>query len=820
MASRADLHVHSKYSDRPSEWILRRIGAPECYTEPEALYETAKRRGMQFVTISDHNCISGALEIAHLPDVFVSNEVTTYFPEDGCKIHVLCWNISETQFIEIQRLRRDIVDLRDYLHAQKIPHSCAHPLYRINDRLTLDHFEKLLLLFNVFETMNGGRGRDGNDLVLAILKSLDREQLENMANRHGIAPVGEQPWVKGFSGGSDDHSGAFIAKGFTECPDSHTPAEFLDHVARRRGLSGGLDGTPLSFAHSLYSIGYRYYRDRFLSKSEADGDLVLKVMGKIFGKKQTQLGLRDRVSYYANKIARRPERPVEIEFKRMISTEMVKLFGEDWLKDDFIASAERYEELNRRTFELSCKISNQLFFQFTKKFVKKLSAGSIFGSLEAMSAIGPILLGVAPYLFSFVHQSRDKEFLAQVSQHFLGIRSALNLRPKKAWFTDTLTEVNGVTTLVHKMCRLAQLHEHDLTLISFAGGAHKISGQVQNFKPVGQFTLPENETVTLAFPPFLDILEYCERRQLTELIISTPGLAGLAALAAGKMLNIRMVGIYHTDLPQYIQYYTEDDSLESAAWRYLRWFYEQMDVIYVPSRVYRQQLVAKGFVARKLHLFPHGTDVEVFHPKHRDPLFWETYGANGGPKITYIGRVAKEKDLDILIEVYEQLARRRPECTLTVVGDGPFLGQMRENLPYPNVVFTGFLFGSDLSRAYASSDIFVFPSTTDTFGNVVLEAMASGVPVIVSDKGGPREIVQHGRTGLVTKGRNATELLSGIERLLDNPELRDEMSSHCRSYAESRSWEKIYLDFWNGHDCDRFEMEGNQGRREEFHLGR
>jgi glycosyltransferase involved in cell wall biosynthesis len=126
----------------------------------------------------------------------------------------------------------------------------------------------------------------------------------------------------------------------------------------------------------------------------------------------------------------------------------------------------------------------------------------------------------------------------------------------------------------------------------------------------------------------------------------------------------------------------------------------------------------------------------------------------------------------------------------------------------------------DLSRAYASSDIFVFPSTTDTFGNVVLEAMASGVPVIVSDKGGPREIVQHGRTGLVTKGRNADELLGGIEQLLDNPELRNEMSSHCRSYAESHSWEEIYLDFWNGHDCDQFEMEGNNVRKEESELSR
>jgi len=123
---------------------------------------------------------------------------------------------------------------------------------------------------------------------------------------------------------------------------------------------------------------------------------------------------------------------------------------------------------------------------------------------------------------------------------------------------------------------------------------------------------------------------------------------------------------------------------------------------------------------------------------------------------------------------------------------------MKERLNHSNVIFTGFLFGQELSQAYASSDIFVFPSTTDTFGNVVLEAMASGVPVIVSDKGGPREIVQHGRTGLVTKARNVAELVEGVERLIDNPSIRQEMATYARSYAEKQSWERIYLNFWNG----------------------
>jgi predicted metal-dependent phosphoesterase TrpH len=118
--SKADLHVHSKHSDRPSEWFLRRIGAPECFVEPLEVYQCARRRGMDFVTISDHNSIRGALEIAHLPGTFISNETTTYFPEDGCKVHVLVFGITEEEFRTIQELRADIYQLRQYLLAEDI----------------------------------------------------------------------------------------------------------------------------------------------------------------------------------------------------------------------------------------------------------------------------------------------------------------------------------------------------------------------------------------------------------------------------------------------------------------------------------------------------------------------------------------------------------------------------------------------------------------------------------------------------------------------------------------------------------------------------
>ena len=153
---KVDLHVHSRHSKRPSQWILQKLGCPESFTEPERVYRIAKEKGMSLVTLTDHNTITGCLEIAHLPDVFISEEVTTYFPSDRCKAHVLVYDIDEGIHQEIQKVRENIHDLVAYLQANRIVHALAHPLFAVNDRLTIDHFEQFLLLFRNFE-LNGAR---------------------------------------------------------------------------------------------------------------------------------------------------------------------------------------------------------------------------------------------------------------------------------------------------------------------------------------------------------------------------------------------------------------------------------------------------------------------------------------------------------------------------------------------------------------------------------------------------------------------------------------------------------------------------------------
>ena len=199
--ARVDLHVHSHHSNRPSEWILKKIGSPECYTKPRDLYRIAKARGMTFVTVTDHNVIDGGLEIAHLPDVFLSEEVDVSFPEDGCRIHVVTLGITEAQHAEIQRLRRNVYDLTAYLQAEGIAHFVAHPLYNQNGRLTVETFEKMLVLFPAFEVRNGARNRLLNDLTEKIITGIGGDEIARLAEKHAIAPAGEYPFRRGVVGG-------------------------------------------------------------------------------------------------------------------------------------------------------------------------------------------------------------------------------------------------------------------------------------------------------------------------------------------------------------------------------------------------------------------------------------------------------------------------------------------------------------------------------------------------------------------------------------------------------------------------------------------
>jgi len=314
--------------------------------------------------------------------------------------------------------------------------------------------------------------------------------------------------------------------------------------------------------------------------------------------------------------------------------------------------------------------------------------------------------------------------------------------------------------------------------------------------------MPEYESQPVAFPPFLEVIEYIERHRFTDLTISTPGPMGLTGLAAARLLGLRTIAIYHTDFVQYVRYLTQDDDMADLTWKYMVWFYDQAHTVLVPTECYRQHLIDHGFESDKLRVMTRGVDSQCFQPGKRDPAFFDRYGLDGSLKFLYVGRVSREKDIDHLVEGFDRLRARGHAASLVIVGDGPYRKELQARCQGRPIAFTGLLEGEELAIAYASADVMVFPSTTDTFGNVVLEAQASGLPVIVSDLGGPGEIVQGHDSGIVVNHQEPQALADAMERLYQSPELRADLRARGLRNAMDCTWKKVLESLWSMEDGD------------------
>jgi hypothetical protein len=296
---RVDLQLHSRFSDRPSEWILRRLGMPQSYSEPEALYQKLHAAGMSFKTITDHNRLDGGKAIAHHPDVFLSEEVTAYFP-DGCKIHLLVWNLNEAQHEEIQRLRPNIVELAAYLRAQRLPHGVAHPLANINQLLTVEHIERLVLLFRYFEGRNGNREPLSQEVGDLIFASLTPEKIDEIANRHNLAPTHANAHRKILFASSDDHSGLSPGKTWTETANGTSVHDFFEGLAAGEATMHGPTGDPLALSSSLYTTVFSFARDKIKRNAPMGASLLGKMAERFLaGQNPTAFSFGERFGHVA-----------------------------------------------------------------------------------------------------------------------------------------------------------------------------------------------------------------------------------------------------------------------------------------------------------------------------------------------------------------------------------------------------------------------------------------------------------------------------------------------------------------------------------------
>jgi glycosyltransferase involved in cell wall biosynthesis/predicted metal-dependent phosphoesterase TrpH len=701
---RCDLHVHSRYSTDSGNYALRRARLGESYTDPERVYRVCKQRGMQFVTISDHNTLEGALRIAHLPDTFLSVEVTTRFEEDDVPLHVLVWNLTEEDHADLQHYRPSVVELVSFLRERCLAHALAHPLYRMGPPLAPSHMERLLQLFAVWEGRNGARPKEANDLAWRL------------AATHDVA----------LTGGSDDHGALDIATTWTEAK-GETPEEFLQNVMQGKCEPGGAHGSTVKLAHALGALALNAYRD-------GGGNLT----------------------------------PIA-------ATQVRALFDED--ADD---AALRHDEISATSRQL------------TRLFGSKARDGGV--GLTNLETIGPRFAALvaaaavqAPYLGTAHHHAGGRAGLGEIETAFFGQREELRELDALV-FTDTFDEANGVAGT---MRRLATEGAHgNLPLrVAAARALEPPEPGLISFSPDWKLPLPTYEQLELRFPLITDVLAEVERLQPAIIHVATPGPVGVCGLVAARLLDIPVVGSYHTELGPYALHLTRDLLVAQAMDLWVEWFYRQCRLVLAPTASVADALRARGHA--NVGIWGRGVDSDGFAPRRRNEMLREHLLQDGNVLLLSVGRLSDEKRTNVLLEAFRQLRDRAPDARLAIVGDGPARSILEAAAP-DGVEFLGELRGDALAQAYASADIFCFPSTTDTFGQVILEAAASGLPAVAAAAGGALELVGHRSTGLLVTPDSPAAFADALAELVDDVPFRLALGRRALAAAQSRSWAGSY----------------------------
>lgn len=353
-----------------------------------------------------------------------------------------------------------------------------------------------------------------------------------------------------------------------------------------------------------------------------------------------------------------------------------------------------------------------------------------------------------------------------------------------AIFTETfLPKWDGVTnTLCYLLEHLAAADHSSLMFAPRGGPA--VYAQTPIVGLPG-FTFPLYPSLKLAFP-WANVHRQLAAFRPDLIHLVNPAILGLAGLRHAYRLNTPIVASYHTDIPGYAQQYRLP-FLRDPLWAYFRWLHNQADLNLCPSPFTQKQLMAQGF--QRVRIWGRGVDTERFNPCRRSEEWRQRLcgGQTELPLLLYAGRLAAEKRIDWLRHVLDAV----PNVRLALVGDGPARPELEALFAGTPTVLAGYLKGHDLACAYAAADLFVFPSANETFGNVVLEAMASGLPVVTVNSGGPVDHIADGENGFLCDADRVDDMIARVQRLVSSPALTQQLGLNARRWAETQTWSRI-----------------------------
>ena len=308
---------------------------------------------------------------------------------------------------------------------------------------------------------------------------------------------------------------------------------------------------------------------------------------------------------------------------------------------------------------------------------------------------------------------------------------------------------------------------------------------------VASAPIPRYPDLRFGFPAKRQILRLWQNRRPDLVHVATEGPLGWSAVRAARQLGIPLVTTFHTNFHSYGRHYGYR-FLTKGVFRWLRYIHRHADRTFVPSEELRTHLEAEGF--RNLRILSRGVDTDLFQPARRDSSLRASWGADEEtPVALYVGRLAAEKNLPLTVTAWRRMRETLPTLKLVIVGDGPLRTKLAQ--AHPEIVFAGTRTGEDLARHFASGDIFLFASTTETFGNVVTEAMASALVVLAFDYAAPRRFIRPGENGWLAPFGNEEAYLANADETARTSSEWPDIRNRARAAVLPASWEGVLEDF-------------------------
>ena len=734
MTSRVDLHCHSTASQISKLGVQRSLGLPECATPPEEVYELAKRRGMDFVTITDHDTIDGCMELADRPDCFVSEELTARFAGEPQAVHVLCYGITPGDHQWLQAHSGDVEACAAYLHEREIVCALAHPFFNVAAPLRRRHRRRLAELFPIWEVRNGSRAPELNMPAAVYIET------------HGGTGIG----------GSDDHAGVDIGRTFTEAPVAGSPEEFLRHLLRGDAEAGGEQGSAAKWAHAAMALATRALPDAVVPgmreevrSHQPDPAAVLKMAERVIregaareGKIAADVGPEDARALLDAWLA-----GVDLELR-----------GRDliaYLQADEFSHAELYRRARR--------IHDRKLRKAVRAGTEAVAGGD---PGAAVGALFEALVPAIPYAPATAFLGAEKAKL----------RDRSGERPRVAVLADGIGSMHGVTHTIEQI-RERGVPGFEVEVIGTDPGVDR------RLPAAAELEVPFYEGMSLGVPGLPDLVETLAEGRYDLVHVTAPGPGGIAGTLLTRITGVPLLASYHTELATYVGIRSTSKSLEALTRAGLGAFYSAPGAVLSPSPSADASVIALGADPGRVGRWERGVDVERFDPAKADRDAFP-----GEIKVLYSGRLTREKGVHLLAESFLRAHASDPRLHLLVAGGGPEEGELRERLG-ERATFLGWLEDEELPRAYASADAFLFASSTDTYGQVILEAQASGLPIVAVAEGGPAALIENRHTGLLCRP-DADHLAGTLLQLAASPQLRRQLGDAAARAARERSWER------------------------------